>query len=51
MPLGATTTIINPISQLRALTEVENSTAPDLNDEDIERAIADIQAALRKTQR
>lgn len=51
MPLGATTTIINPISQLRALTEAETSAAPDLSDDDIERAIADIQAAIRKTQR
>jgi len=51
MPLGATTTIINPISQLRALTGAETSAAPDLSDDDIERAIADIQAAIRKTQR
>jgi serine/threonine protein phosphatase PrpC len=51
MPLGATATIINPISQLRALTGAETSAAPDLSDDDIERAIADIQAAIRKTQR
>ena len=51
MPLGATTTIISPISQLGQQNGGGGNTAPDLTDDEIERAIADIQAALRKTRR
>lgn len=45
MPLDATTTILNPIASQAP------DSAQDLSDDDIERAIAEIQAALRKSQR
>ena len=45
MPLDTATTILNPIAS-----QVPDS-AQDLSDDDIERAIAEIQAALRKSQR
>lgn len=45
MPLGATTTIMNPI------TRPNNPANLDLSDDDIERTIAEIQEALRKSKR
>lgn len=45
MPMGATTTIMNPI------TRPDNPANLDLSDDDIERTIAEIQEALRKTKR
>ena len=51
MLLGATTTIISPIGQLSPQNGGGDNTAPDLTDDDIERAIADIQAAIRRTRR
>ena len=45
MPMGATTTIMNPI------TRPDNHANLDLSDDDIERTIAEIQQALRKTKR
>ena len=45
MGLDAATTILNPVASQQA------DSAHDLSDDDIERAIAEIQAALRKTQR
>ncbi|TFW72209.1 serine/threonine-protein phosphatase [Methylotenera oryzisoli] len=45
MPMGATTTIMNPI------TRPDNQANLDLSDDDIERTIAEIQQALRKTKR
>lgn len=45
MPLGATTTIMNPI------TRPYNPANLDLSDDDIERTIAEIQQALRKSKR
>ena len=51
MPLGATTTILNPNTyQLTVRNDAEVGTADDLSDEDIENAIADIQAAIQKNQ-
>lgn len=49
MALGATTTIINQVKASVSNREVANVT--QLSDEDIEKAIADIQAALKRTQR
>lgn len=49
MPLDATTTIINPLThQLR---DGDAATIADLTDDEIERAIAEIQSALKKSQR
>ncbi|KAG1649547.1 Serine/threonine phosphatase stp [Nymphon striatum] len=45
MPLGDTTTIINPVTQQK----VDGSDPQDLSDDDIESTIAEIQAALNKT--
>ncbi|WP_036301628.1 PP2C family protein-serine/threonine phosphatase [Methylotenera sp. L2L1] len=45
MPMGSTTTIMNPI------TRPNNKENLDLSDDDIERTIAEIQQALRKTKR
>ena len=45
MPLGATTTIMNPI------TRPDHPASLDLSDDDIERTIAEIQQALRKSKR
>ncbi len=45
MPMGSTTTIMNPI------TRPNNPENLDLSDDDIERTIAEIQQALRKTKR
>ena len=54
MPLGATTTIINPPTHQQT-TRNDNDdesarTAKDLTDEEIEKTIAEIQAAINKTQ-
>lgn len=54
MALGTTTTIINPAeAQDDGNNHAGNAAnaATQLSDEDIEKAIADIQAALRKSQR
>ena len=48
MPLSATTTIMNPLTHQPGQGE---STAADLTDDEIERAIAEIQAALNKSAR
>jgi len=45
MPLGDTTTIINPVTQQND----DDSDPQDLSDDDIENTIAEIQAALIKT--
>ena len=51
MPLGATTTILNPLTtyQLTVRNDEAAEAASDLSDEDIESAIAGIQAAIHKT--
>jgi len=49
MPLGATTTIMNPVTQQRTIRNDEGFEEPDLTDVEIERAIQDIQDALQKT--
>jgi serine/threonine protein phosphatase PrpC len=48
MPLGITTTIINPVTQ-QEKTIQENSGASDLTDDEIERTIREIQSAIIKT--
>lgn len=50
MPLGATTTIMNPAVSARTPSDDEDAQL-DLTDDEIERAIAEIQLALRKTKR
>ncbi|MDD2833213.1 MAG: protein phosphatase 2C domain-containing protein [Methylotenera sp.] len=45
MPMGATTTIMNPI------TNPDNDASHELTDDDIEKTIAEIQQALRKSKR
>ncbi len=53
MPLGATTTIINPPTHQATHNDNGNEnagTANDLTDDEIEKAIAEIQAAINKTQ-
>ena len=50
LPLEATTTIMNPIVSQRSSNDSEDD-GLDLTDDEIERAIAEIQVALRKTQR
>lgn len=49
MPLGTTTTIINPVT-LQDNTLQELSSAMDLSDDEIERTIREIQSAISKTQ-
>jgi serine/threonine protein phosphatase PrpC len=49
MPLGSTTTIMNPMASNRAPGDDEDTL--DLTDDEIERAIAEIQVALHKTKR
>ena len=51
MPLGTTTTIMNPIVHQPGLHHDNAQAIPDLTDDEIEQAIAEIQAAIRKTQR
>ena len=46
MPLGATTTIMNPVTQQN----VDGTDPLELSDDDIEKTIAAIQNALNKTQ-
>jgi PPM family protein phosphatase len=46
MPLGLTTTIMNPVTRQ----DIENADPNDLSDDDIENTIAEIQAALIRTQ-
>jgi PPM family protein phosphatase len=50
MPLGATTTIINPPTHQQTIQDNQgDGAAKDLTDEEIEKAIAEIQAAIHKT--
>lgn len=49
MPLGSTTTIMNPIASSHSTGDMEDTL--DLTDDEIERAIAEIQVALHKTRR
>lgn len=50
MPLGETTTILNPPTQQPTLRfDGEDGAPPDLTDAEIERAIASIQAAIQKS--
>lgn len=51
MPLGATTTIMNPMTHQPTLRDDHAQAIPDLTDDEIERTIAEIQAAIRKSQR
>jgi serine/threonine protein phosphatase PrpC len=51
MPLGTTTTIMNPMTHQPTQHDGNAQPIPDLTDDEIERAIAEIQAAIRKTQR
>lgn len=50
MPLGETTTIINPILQPTIILNDSEQKTQDLTDDEIEKAIAEIQAAINKTQ-
>jgi serine/threonine protein phosphatase PrpC len=50
MPLDATTTIINPTMYGTAMQD-QNAATTDLSDDEIERAIAEIQTAINKTNR
>lgn len=49
MPLGTTTTIINPVTQQDSTLQ-ELSSELDLSDDEIERTIREIQSAISKTQ-
>ena len=51
MTLGATTTIMNPVTKPIGEESPEGKAADDLTDDDIEKTIAEIQVALRKTKR
>jgi serine/threonine protein phosphatase PrpC len=51
MPLGKTTTIINPPTYQPTIREDEAQDIPDLTDEEIEKAIQEIQVAIQKTMR
>ncbi|PKO24903.1 MAG: serine/threonine-protein phosphatase [Betaproteobacteria bacterium HGW-Betaproteobacteria-8] len=48
MPLGMTTTIINPVTQ-QLITQMDESAMTDLSDDEIERTILEIQSAISKT--
>lgn len=54
MPLGATTTIINPATHQQTIRndygDESARTAKDLTNDEIEKTIAEIQAAINKTQ-
>lgn len=50
MPLDETTTIINPTIQTTIRNDSDAQVVQDLTDEEIEKAIAEIQAAINKTQ-
>ncbi|OAM51941.1 phosphatase [Methylovorus sp. MM2] len=49
MPLGATTTIMNPVTYQQTIRNDAGFDEPDLTDDEIERAISDIQNAIHKT--
>ena len=51
MPLGATNTIMNPMSYQQTLRNDDPQAVADLTDEEIEQAITEIQVAIQKTQR
>jgi len=51
MPLGKTTTIINPPTYQPTIRDDEEQEVPDLTDEEIEKAIQEIQLAIQKTMR
>lgn len=51
MPLGATTTIINPPTHQPTVRDDAGQDMPDLTDEEIEKAIQEIQSAIQKTMR
>jgi serine/threonine protein phosphatase PrpC len=51
MPLGATTTIINPPTHQPTIRDDAGQDMPDLTDEEIEKAIQEIQSAIQKTMR
>lgn len=48
MPLGMTTTIINPVTQ-QLITQLDEAAMTDLSDEEIESTILEIQSAISKT--
>lgn len=50
MPLNETTTIINPTIQTTIRNDSDTEPVQDLTDDEIEKAIAEIQAAINKTQ-
>lgn len=50
MPLGATTTIMNPVTRTSADQPTNAESNDNFTDDDIEKTIAEIQAALNKTQ-
>ncbi|MEQ1487037.1 MAG: protein phosphatase 2C domain-containing protein [Methylotenera sp.] len=50
MAMGATTTIMNPVTHPSDLNQ-DDASGPDLTDDEIEKTIAEIQAALSKTKR
>ncbi|PKO49984.1 MAG: serine/threonine-protein phosphatase, partial [Betaproteobacteria bacterium HGW-Betaproteobacteria-20] len=51
MAMGATTTIMNPFTQPNHEGQSDDALSQDLTDDEIERTIAEIQAALSKTRR
>ncbi len=51
MAMGATTTIMNPFTQPNHEDQSDDALSQDLTDDEIERTIAEIQAALSKTRR
>lgn len=51
MPLDATTTIINPPTHQSTIRDDTGQDTPDLTDEEIEKAIQEIQDAIQKTMR
>jgi hypothetical protein len=48
MAMGATTTIMNPVTNLKAQ---DGELSTDFSDDEIEKTIAEIQKALQKTKR
>jgi PPM family protein phosphatase len=51
MAMGATTTIMNPVTYPNNANQADDASGPDLTDDEIEKTIAEIQAALSKTKR
>lgn len=51
MPMGSTTTIMNPVTRPSYATIPDSLAGHELTDDEIERTIAEIQQALRKTNR